>query len=453
LACYDVLEKPGWPAEARVRYLPAAEQEALREDVGELLLLLARATAQEAVDRPPGAERDEQLRRSLELNERAETCYAADQVPPTLWQQRADVCRRLGQHDDADRFADRGHAAPQSARDLYLLAADYASEGRYRLALPLLRKATRQDPKNFWASFIQGICHDRLGQEAEAIACYSSCISLWPEYPWSYFNRGSVLLRRDAEQARADLDQAVRLDPEQAEPYVNRALAFNALGKHAEAVADLTRALELGAGETRLYFLRARIRDKAGDREGAKRDRAEGFKRQPTDERSWIARGVARLEKEPQAALADFREALRVNPRSFGALQNIANVLGDEPGRLQEAVDALTKALEYAPDFVPARSGRGVLLARQGKRAEALADAEEALLRDPSPRIVYQVAGIYAQTSKQQPDDRLRALSLLAAALRQGFGYDDIDSDPDLEPIRNLPEFRRLTAAAQALRK
>jgi tetratricopeptide (TPR) repeat protein len=162
---------------------------------------------------------------------------------------------------------------------------------------------------------------------------------------------------------------------------------------------------------------------------------------------------VARLQKEPQAALADFREALRVNPRSFGALQNIANVLGDEPGRLQEAIDALTKALEYAPDFVPARSGRGVLLARQGKRAEALADAEEALLRDPSPRIVYQVAGIYAQTSKLYPDDRLRALALLAAALRQGFGYEDIDGDPDLEPVRNLPEFRRLTAAAQALRK
>src|SRR5262249_57799695 len=135
----------------------------------------------------------------------------------------------------------------------------------------------RQDPKNFWASFIQGICHDRLGQEAEAMACYSSCIALWPDYPWSYFNRGSVLLRRDAEQARADLDEAVRLDPHQPEFYVNRALALNALGRYAEAVADLTRALEKGAGETRLYFLRARVRDKAGDRAGAQRDREEGL--------------------------------------------------------------------------------------------------------------------------------------------------------------------------------
>src|SRR5262249_38788879 len=157
--------------------------------------------------------------------------------------------------------------------------------------------------------------------------------------------------------------------------YVNRALALNALGRYAEAVADLTRALEKGAGETRLYFLRARVRDKAGDRAGAQRDREEGLRREPTDERSWVARGVARAEREPQAALADFEQALRLNPRSLGALQNIANVLGDEPDRVQDAVDALTKALDYAPDFVLARSGRGILLARQGRRDAALADA------------------------------------------------------------------------------
>src|SRR5262249_35229641 len=100
-----------------------------------------------------------------------------------------------------------------------------------------------------------------------------------------------------------------------------------------------------------------------------------------------------------------------------------------------------------------ARSGRGILLARQGKRDAALADAEEALLRDPSPAIIYQVAGIYAQTSQQHADDRLRALALLAAALRKGFGHDLIDKDTDLDPIRNQAEFRRLATAAQALRK
>ena len=37
-----------------------------------------------------------------------------------MWQQRADLCRRLGRDAEAEAFADRGYAAPQSARDRVL---------------------------------------------------------------------------------------------------------------------------------------------------------------------------------------------------------------------------------------------------------------------------------------------------------------------------------------------
>ena len=42
----------------------------------------------------------------------------------------------------------------------------------------------------------------------------------------------------------------------------------------------------------------------------------------------------------------------------------------------------LDRAVELYPDYAPARAGRGVLLARAGRRAEAVRDAEDALLRD-----------------------------------------------------------------------
>ena len=112
---------------------------------------------------------------------------------------------------------------------------------------------------------------------------------------------------------------------------------------------------------------------------------------------------------------------------------------------------ALDRALDLYPDYVPARSGRGVLLARLGKRDAALSDAREALRRDTKTPTLYQAAGIYALTSQQAPDDRREALRLLAAALRQGFGFDLLAIDHDLDPIRDDPEFRDLVAAAQAL--
>ena len=134
------------------------------------------------------------------------------------------------------------------------------------------------------------------------------------------------------------------------------------------------------------------------------------------------------------------------------ALQNKANVLAEQPGRTEEAIRVLDSLLAIHPSYVPARAGRGVLLARVGRREDAHLDAREALERDKTPFNTYQVAGIYALTSRQQPGDRREALRLLGLALGQGFGLDLIGTDHDLDAIRDEPEFRQLVEAARARR-
>ena len=111
----------------------------------------------------------------------------------------------------------------------------------------------------------------------------------------------------------------------------------------------------------------------------------------------------------------------------------------------------MNEAVRFFPDSVLTRGGRGVLLARQGKRKEALEDAEEALLLDSGPPTLYQVACIYALTSKQNPADQVKALNLLSQAVRTGFALGCIDQDTDLDPLRKLPEFGKAVAAARAL--
>jgi tetratricopeptide (TPR) repeat protein len=174
-------------------------------------------------------------------------------------------------------------------------------------------------------------------------------------------------------------------------------------------------------------------------------------------------------------SLADFDKALQLNPRSVSALQNKAHAFDQMPLRqsalpfppwvadkllavrerleqTKQAIAALDKALAIAPDYVLARHDRGVLLARLGKRTEALADAQEALKRDTTPLTLYTVACIYALTTKEQPDDRLEAFRLLAAALRQGFGANLIEIDTDLVALRPYPEFKQLVQMARVLR-
>src|SRR5262249_10843028 len=114
-------------------------------------------------------------------------------------------------------------------------------------------------------------------------------------------------------------------------------------------------------------------------------------------------------------------------------------------------VAVLDQALTWYPDYVLARVGRAVLLARLGKREAALRDAREALKGTPSPGVVYQAAGVYALTSRQNAADQAEAFRLLAAALRDEYGGNRLEKGPDLAPIRQTPQFRRLVEASRAL--
>ena len=66
----------------------------------------------------------------------------------------------------------------------------------------------------------------------------------------------------------------------------------------------------------------------------------------------------------------------------------------------------------------------------------------ECLRRDTSPRILYQLAGVYAQTAREHPDELKEAVRLLGAAFTAGFrDFATVDRDSDLDPIRTKPQF------------
>lgn len=437
---YQIGNDPAWKNRPEVYLLDPAEQEQLREDSGELLLLWARA----AVERSPTRER---LAEALALNQRAERCFAEGTVPAIVHAQRAGL---LGPSPEAPL----PEPTASHPRALALLASEHVLAGRLHAALPLLRQAAREDPQRFTLAIDLAICHDRLDRLDDAVAWYNTSIALSPHLAPLYFNRGIAQLRRKKyQEARADLDKARQLDPRlAADCLLNRALLRLDRQQYAEAIQDLTDAEKHGAPRVRVCLVRARVRERMGDRLGAQRDRAEGLKGEPTDETSWLARGAARWSDDPQAALGDFDEALRRFPRSLQARQNKAYLLAERLGRPAEAILALNDLIAAYPDYAPAWASRAVLRARQRDRAGARQDAQTARALDASPALRYQLAGVYALTSRQDAADRGEALKLLSSALSGGYGLDQVDRDTDLDPIRPLPEFRRLVESARNLR-
>ena len=163
-------------------------------------------------------------------------------------------------------------------------------------------------------------------------------------------------------------------------------------------------------------------------------------------------RGMVRLAKDPEAALADLQMALEMNPRSRKALQNIAHLLSDRLGRPDDAIQVLDCMLELNPRDATALAGRGVLRARRGQRDAALQDGREALKSDRAAQTVYQVACIFAQTSKVSEDDAPEAVRLLRDALRRELRWVRLaPQDPDLDPVVQRPDFREAIAAAAIL--
>jgi tetratricopeptide (TPR) repeat protein len=296
LGRYQVLTDPGWRRRPLVVALAPAERSALEGEVGELLLLLARASAPVSPRRPGGRGRPggepaesarpaaEPLRAALRWAEQAEGCFPPGEVPPVLWRQRAALLRALGESAEAARWERRGREGPRTFRARYLAAWALAAEGHHAEAVGLLEPATREDPRHFWAWFLLGVCYEGLGDDARAVSGYTAAVILAPDFYGTFVNRGLAYARQEEyRQACADFDRAVELAPGRAETYLDRALARQGLRRYAAAKEDLDRALKLGANATRVYFLRARVCELAGQREEAERDRAEGRRRTPTD--------------------------------------------------------------------------------------------------------------------------------------------------------------------------
>lgn len=344
-------------------------------------------------------------------------------------------------------------AAPKSANDAYLVALERIAHGEFAAAADAAKPRVDADPQDYALRYALAQAYRGQGETLAAIDEFTACAALAPESHLAFFYRGLCRLEReDFRSARADFDEVLRRSPGLPAALINRAIARERLGDVPGAIADLSAALENGSQETRVYFLRARFHEKAGDTAAAERDRQEGFRLPARDEASFMARGVARLPSDATAALEEFRTALRHYPESAGVRRNIAHVLSERLNRPDEAIVELDAVIEQRPRDAAALVGRGVLHARRGQREVAHRDAQQALRTSRDGQTVYQAACVFALTSSDAPDDAATAMKLLAESLLLEPRTARIAAtDADLRPLAEKTEFRRLLSAAAML--
>jgi tetratricopeptide (TPR) repeat protein len=229
-------------------------------------------------------------------------------------------------------------------------------------------------------------------------------------------------------------------------------MACQAAGRIPEALEDLNVAIQHEFSETRIWFLRSAVHQQLGNQEAAAKDLEEGLRRTPKDDRSWVARGLARLPNQPDLARADFLEAMKLNPTSHDGYRNLSMVLSEYLKQPEESARVITEALTHHSEDAYLWAGRAVLHARAGRRAEAIQDAVEARKLSGDPLLIYMVACVYSLTSTESESDRGDALKALAESLRQDPTLLNVAaSDPDLVAIRPLPQYSEVLQAARTL--
>lgn len=137
----------------------------------------------------------------------------------------------------------------------------------------------------------------------------------------AYFNRGNALLAKgDVDQAIADYDEAIKLDPKNASAYNNRGSVRSEKGDAEGALEDFNTAIKNNARYASAYFNRGNVYAAQGDARALKDyDAALKFNRRNVN--AYIARGALLLASGATAkARADMRHALALERRNAYAV-------------------------------------------------------------------------------------------------------------------------------------
>jgi serine/threonine protein kinase/TolA-binding protein len=430
------------------RHLPPEELRQLRSTLSELLYLMSQRSLQVSAN----------LDDAFRWNKQA-TALSAPATPLALRQQHEALLAR--RNPDANLSESNpltvpiGPISPDAAShplDERVAIERLIEAGKAQAAIDQLQHVIATATADAADWLLLGNAHAALKQYSEASSYYTVYISMTPKSFFGYFQRGRCALdQQQWAQARDDFSRALERRPDLTAALLNRALAHRNLGELALAEQDITRAIQLGAPETRAYFLRSSLRRQQQQHDLAAEDFAEGLARTPSDELSWIARGVARVHTEPEQALEDFRQALRLYPASRSALVNMVFVLTEKLHRDDEGLVAINRLIELDPTDTDGLAARAVQQARMGLHDAAVSDANALLQRSHAPLHLMQAACVYSHLSKVKTDAAAEAIALLRRALQTQPGLlETIEHDPDLEPLRKQEAYQALAQQARA---
>ncbi len=204
-----------------------------------------------------------------------------------------------------------------------------------------------------------------------------------------------------AEYQAGNLDAAIQAanralsdDRDNPRAWLARGRAYMAQNELGSALNDFDQGLQRAPAEVGLLVARCEVHNRLDNPADAARDCDAALSIDPDNAAALTQRGILRHNADDRAGAAqDFAEALSLNPDTYQAHYYLG-LYALQERRYQDAITALSQAIERAPQLGPAFAARGVAYRITGAWGLAIVDLEQALILLPDDQYNYYELGL-----------------------------------------------------------
>lgn len=244
----------------------------------------------------------------------------------------------------------------------------------YDVALSML-------PENKQMMFNKAMAQEAMGELDAAEETFTKLLTIHPGYDNGYMGRAKLRLAQgDTIQALDDINKTLTLNPNMTNAYVLRAdIAINTANDYEQALADMDEAIKLQPQYVGFFINRAFLRYNLDDYFGAMADYDYALQLDPVNQVALFNRGLLLSEvSDNDKAIVDFNRVLQLDPKNYRALYNRA-LLYFNTHNYTNAINDISQVIEAFPDFATAYTLRSEIYCQMGNMRRAAADHDRAM--------------------------------------------------------------------------
>ncbi len=228
--------------------------------------------------------------------------------------------------------------------------------GRTKEAIDDYATALEQLPESRGILLNKALAEEELKDYENAENTFNTLLRHYPRYDNGYVGRARMFMAKgDTIAALADIEKALEINKNNTNAYVMRAdVAINSERNFENALADMDEAIKLQPQFAGFFVNRAFLRYNLDDYFGAMADYDYAIQLDPMNLAALFNRGLLRSEvQDNNKAIDDFSQVLQLEPNNYKALYNRA-LLYKEIGAYENSINDINRVISAYPSFAGA---------------------------------------------------------------------------------------------------